>query len=265
MHDLNHCRLATATLRAIIITLVSCWSMSSLVSATLIEHQGATDPTTEGFTLSAGGGTHSETGVLDSGTAAWQITTDENAYSAYVHDFTAPELATLTSNGDGRGVVFTVRLRIQADPTTVTDENIVAEIAYGGNRYAMRFGIDGSGDFVVTPVSWFSYTVAGGNDYHTIQMIDNDADGDFDFYIDGALQANPGYGGTPNAAERAAFGDFTGSLNGSSDTIVNWATFDVNVIPEPSTLLLLAAGAGVLTGAHRRWQRHRGTSPPATL
>jgi len=201
----------------------------------IVEHSGTNNPTSEGFTFVGGLGTFSTGPTNDNGTAAWNITTDPTAFAAYEHNLTPGDLALVTNLSR----TFTVRLRILSDEVAGADRNIAADVDFGGTAYVMQFGIDSSGNFVVTPQGWFTYTVPGGTEYHTVRMEDS-GDGLFRFSIDGVLQPNPGYTGISGGANRVAFGDFT--QTGGSAENVNWAFVQLDV-PEPSAAVLLGIGA----------------------
>ncbi len=177
-------------------------------TTTLALHEGAADPTTEGFTFSNAGQMLGAVGpvkgdglqMLD----AW-FTDDEGTDSnlSYRADLTAAQTAQMASAG------FRLAVRMRT-PTLndATDFGMTVQVENGARQFLLRFGSAANGvPFVVANGDETTFVVPGPADsYHLYELIDDDADGDVDLYIDGNLRlAN--YAGLPSSERRVAFGD----------------------------------------------------------
>jgi hypothetical protein len=210
---------------------VTAWALSlasaSSQAATLIEHTGADDPVTEGWTVSGAGVGVVVGPVIDdggSGIDAWGINdTTTAAGSTRLYSF-VPTVDDLASAANG----WTLRVRLRVvetpeDPDRATAVDFISDTT----RYRMDFGSDPSGDPIVLLQTGLaggndtgpSVTLTGGGDgYHTYELRFDPVGASADLWIDG-VELFSNYTGFADvtAGPRIAFGAGQATRTGNAN------------------------------------------------
>lgn len=232
-------------------------------------HQGATDPTTEGFSFSSAFGASSVgrvTNDLGSGTNAWNISSlTPNTQVGEGFSFTSTQSQSFLS----LGATVTLVARVVSGPLNATGANFypssVSSIEFGnGRRYDLALVLNANGDTVVvlasdllggtnfyTPGS--SYTLTDSEStYHTYQLIYSDSSKTADLYVDGIGRLF-GYAGQTHFFSATGDAYFGADNNGS----VNVSLFKVEtgVVPEPGSMILAGIGGILVLGVKLRSRR----------
>lgn len=238
---------------------------------TISQHQGATDPLTEGFTLwPFNGGITAQPIANDMSKAAWSITSTLPGFQQALYTsgaLTPSQLASIQNEG------FTITLdaRVVQGPTFNASTSLASAIAVlglGAKRFDIELGLTASGDTVVSladqviinPDNSFStpgasFTLTGsGSSYHQFQLVFDPTSQTADLFVDG-IKRLQGYGGTTSNTDN--FGPLFGSLNQGQANFdfVEFAvgTPGVAAAPEPASLPLLGIGSlGLLRFGWRR-------------
>ena len=228
---------------------------ATVQAATIAQHVGSTDPTTEGFTLTGTAGV----GVNDGGTQALHI---DQAWGRYDMLPSPAQEADMATNG--WVVEQTVRMGV-AGLDVGADSNLVglsamevAPSAAGTDAYLLCLGTDGSGNPTVwqydytfpSPWYWQIGTVSGTG-YHNYELVQTAGAATANLYVDGSLMAalNPtgAFGVTRYLIGNTGSSAYTASMG------VYLAGASLSTIPEPSTLALLMIGLfGLLAYAWRK-------------
>jgi hypothetical protein len=242
-------------------------------STLLSLHQGAKDPTTEGFTFSANFGPAS-TGPLpkDMGHAAWYVSSGSNTTQAfYFQGFTAAQNQAVAAHG------FTLSLlaRVPQGPENAPGANFypsaVAAVDFGTPvRFDLDLGRNTNGDTVVVLadhlingpdfyVTGASYTLTGsGSTYHSYRLVYSPKTLTAKLYVDGVLRIS-GYKGEGDFFDSG--GTSFGAVDGGQG---NYSSVRVTTplppgalapVPEPSSLATSALGALLLLACIRRGRR----------
>ena len=242
------------TVRIALLTAICLFLTSSAQAVYVLEHNGSTDPTTEGFTL---GGTPTSAGADAGPPANWRIqTTGANGYYNFQSDPTGLDDA----------------LNNSATGWTYTQTSNLVSGALGGSQAMVRLKDDtnrvelhmmGGGDLGVYYYDNHAQlqqigTVDPSDGFHKYQIEmdpiggNGDAANEFKFYVDGTLEATvprsdiQGSGGTA----QAFFGSGTTGTADQRWSLVRLETGQT--VPEPSALMLLGLGGLLLAVARRR-------------
>lgn len=245
---------------------------TTLHAATVLySHQGATDPTTEGWTKS----TSAATTIV---TSAYTDTADGNRESWRIHDpgaasggtglyyqaiLTAPKAADILSTG----WEYNATLKV---PTLDPNENtlwttgsntwvgfLVANDGLGNRRaWALMFGRSATGDTVVSLFGGSSKTLTPG--YHDYSMVYDPTTKLATVSIDGTVWLS-NYAGSNQGAAAGSNLLYWGDNNAQSATQTARAAYYESVefiqysaVPEPGRLLLLSSALVVWALRRRR-------------
>jgi hypothetical protein len=258
---------------SLMLALAALSTTSARAGTIIIQHQGATNPTTEGFTLWPFNGGISSGGILnDMGLPAWSITSTApgSQQALYLGSFTSDQQTALQTT---QGFTMSLEARAVSGPvySGPSNEPIVAGIVgFGSVRYDLELGLDANGNTVALLASNVitnadgSFSIPGvsvtlsGNGYHLYQLAYNPTTQKADLFIDGVdrIQGYQGHSDNP----------FTGFLFGALNhgtanfNLAKLETgFDVVTIPEPSSLLMGSLSALTLLGCSV-WRRLARTS-----
>jgi len=190
-------------------------------------HFGATDPTSEGFTLLQSGRPALAPVTNDLGLAAWHIGLDTAAdIGQYTRNLTTEEQVAIEA-----GWILTMTLRIVEPFDTPTFGTFAG-------YPAVLFGAQSDGDPILQ-VGISEYVLEdAGSGYHTYQLR-YDADlGLANLWADGVL-LDTEIAVPPNPS--ASFG-WGGGQHPPGSAYANWNEVSLWAIPEPSSLALLGLG-----------------------
>jgi hypothetical protein len=217
--------------------------MSTSHAAVLIDHNGSTDPTTEGWSFFTSGPAAATGPINDAGTNAW-FTDDNNssALGGYALNITPSQALDARTNG----WVMRTTAR-EADPNANYSSTAI-EFRDGVSAFQVRIGSDSVGD----PVVWAgssSYTLIGGaGAFHDFAVVFDPVSLTADVFADG-LEIIPNWtGGSAGSLNRIFWGAGSSSATGEG----RFAYVDFEILPEPSSLILVAGC--VLGGLNRRWR-----------
>ena len=214
----------------------------------VVEHTGANDPTTEGWTLTDDSGgsniygpVFDDLGYMD----AWRLDTFTNGADGdllYRRALSGGELNDAITQGWA--------LTSQARLVQAAEGGLTLRFASGSAIYDLyMWGNPADADPTISLLG-DTRTVTlqgGGGAYHLFRMADEDADGLADIFIDGQL-VFPDYPGMTSAyGAEVQFGDF---FSHSQDGHALYAQVGFEIVPEPATALLL--GAAGLVALRRR-------------
>jgi len=246
-------------------------SVAPASAGLVIQHQGATNPTTEGFTafaVSSGTPQWSHgpvTNDLGTGVNAYQVSSnDANSQVGYFAQLSASTVSAIQANG----ATFTLISRVSraASPATPPGGTVYGSDATfelgNGRRYDIIQGADTQGNTIIGTASdllggWNYYTpgtfvTLPGMTYHTIQLRIQPSSIAADLYIDGVLRIS-GYTGQTHFTNPA--GISFGADNGGAVNF-NLVRLDSDyrafVVPEPSTLVSLSVAVALAAVGFRR-------------
>jgi hypothetical protein len=212
---------------------VDCLGRGTLIA----QHSGANDPTTEGF---LGGVKYGDpvTRALtnDFGVNAWATSIDN---SGFYYDRWLGSLS-------GQDWTFGTTLRVVSPGVKPGAFTIAAWT--GTTAFNMLIGSDSSGNPIFSVSSFTNGSVAyasvvligGGSTYNAFQLNYHAASSTADLWVNGTERLS-GLLATPFAAP--AFLEWGGGYQGAVDYQVNWASVSLEIIPEPSGVSLVIAGA----------------------
>ncbi len=229
-------------------------------------HQGANDPTTEGFSFESLFGPSSVGPVSnDMGYNAWNITAlSDGTQAYYIQNFTAAQNHELATEG----FTMTLLARVPGGPMNSPGANFYPSVDdtvdFGnGRRFDLALGLNTNGDTVAYLATSYagnggghfhiggpSYTLAGsGTGYQLYELVYDATTMTADLYIDGVDRIS-GYQGETQFPD--AGGAHFGSDNAGQG---NTSLFEVQsgTIPEPQALTLAAIAVvfGLATCCYR--------------
>jgi hypothetical protein len=223
-------------------------------SSQIIQHRGAVDPTTEGFSIGFTGGASLEPVLDDFGVDAWSIHTASGNQFGFYRAFLSPEQQRSIGN---QGWMLSAELRIAQVPEAGIP---LARFYTGTKLFHMSFGAEADGDpFVrleqgIIGASELKYTLnETGGGYHRFSLIyDPDSD-TASLWVDG-VERITAYAGNPLfATPRIDWG------GGQGVTHTHWSDVTLDVIPEPTVTSLLVS-AVILSAGATRYSRARKTN-----
>ncbi len=246
-----------------VVTLLVFTCMASIATASMVAlHQGANDPTTEGWTGNGFGNAGLVEGAKDTGdpsTSAWFINDKSENFGSskrYLYYLTEDEK---TEAATGWALSARINLLDGSGAPPLSGEllenyktpnmAVMVEFATDTTAYRMDFGLDDYNNPVVMLQDGWAGDHSQGNSYivptdgfHEYTLIfQNDA---ASLLVDG-VEVLSGYTGSTNNvhANRVAWGAFfDGSLGGAEYNIVKFETSPANPVPVPGSIFLLSGG-----------------------
>ena len=238
-------------------------------AGSLYTHRGSTDPTAEGFTGQEVVGPTSTTGPLtnDQGLPAWFIagTGQSSQYAYAAPGLTASQKADIASQGFTLTEVARVLTNGLAPPYTTSAPARIngAEVTYAGVRWQIDLGLNSNGDTVVILPNTLSsgpggsveshgasYTLTGsGSTYHTYKLFYDPTTKVADLSVDGVTRLT-GYTGETSFFVDSAL-SFAATSGGQANFNLVQVQTGIASVPEPTSLMLLGTGIGVVIGYAR--------------
>ena len=223
-------------------------STSDALPVVLYQHAGATDPTTEGWTLGSQIGATTLGPVNDSGTFAWSIMNSVAGDTGFYRANPTPSEVLAASLG--WSLKATLRVTALDD---APGGSMLCLYRDGTSSYQMHFGSSASGDAVVVLADNSSsdstagprFTVPGGSVYNTFELIYSPTDGSADLFVNGVEQLS-NYTGFPLSQTLLAWGD--GSTRDQplvpprNYADANYSEVVFSIVPEPSTAVFGVVG-----------------------
>ena len=204
----------------------------------LIQHAGATDPTSEGFSISGQGLTGPA--FNDLGVNAWIIQTTNGSPLNYLQMLTPIQQSAI--GGANWDLTVTVR-SVQASVGVSGG----AQLSAGPEgAFFLNFGIDSNGDPTVRAGSLSPVFVVtnGGSTYNTYQLLYDATDKSASLWVNGTPEGNnivgdPSYAGS-------SWGVYWGEFQSPSGMQANWNSVSLEITPEPSTMVLFGLSAVIV-------------------
>ncbi len=252
----------TASHRILFASLVLVGLTSFAQASVLVSHSDDTNPVSEGFVSDNTEGSPTVQGVNDGGTLAWNIITNGSATVSerirYNHSLSAGDITAMET----LGWTATFKVRDALAAPHEPDYGTHFEVSTDSFTHNFRLGLDANGNpllerSTVGAGTFETVSLSGvsGSGYHTWQITAPGDQANIDLYVDGIFQSTltSDDNDLVGNVNRLVFGD-TDILD-SSDSFWAIARLEtgVNIIPEPSSLVLAAlALLSLLAHGHRR-------------
>lgn len=217
--------------------------------AMVVQHVGATDPTTEGWTLNGNGAQASAlTPDAGYGVNAWATADTLNSECSYQFTPTAQQ----TSDALTLGYTLSATLRLPDANMGMGDiGNLYVKL--NGNRYVVLFSTDANA--IPTLYVWnsahsyvnTSYTLSSAG-YHTYSLVHDGATGKADLLVDGAVVMDDMSPDIDDVSDKVIFGNGSSAASGRQS---NWSAVEFSIVPEPATMVVLTLG-GLFSVLRRR-------------
>jgi hypothetical protein len=195
----------------------------------LLQHSGATDPATEGFSYF---GQRSLSGpvINDLGMNAWMTATGAGGGPAYYTQTLTPQQQ---AELGGASWDLSVTLRVVQSPPPA---DTYVQFDTGSMAYGMAFSINANGDPVVD-----SYTLTGaGSTYNNYQLIYDASTETASLWVNNVEVNSDQPGFAYNYPAQLSWGE----ENQGGPYQANWNSVSLEITPEPSAISLLLLGGG---------------------
>lgn len=204
----------------------------------VIQHLGANDPTSEGFTLNNNGSVGPIIGDL--GMNAWVTeTTNHGGPVFYQQTLTSQQQTALA----GANWDLSVTLRVLQSPLA-GDTSV--QLDTGSMAYGLFFSVNASGDPVVGP-----YTLTGaGSTYNNYQLIYDASTEMASLLVNNVDEINNITGTAYTYPAQLTWGE-----NQGGPFQANWNLVSLSITPEPSTASLIFLGSVVFIYVRRAFHR----------
>lgn len=246
-----------------ILTAIFALAFTSAASATtIIVHNNALNPTTEGWTQYTGTGGFTTAGPvlndLGSGYDAWAIDDNSVGFDTGLYYYQTTSAAVI-AEGNAAGWRLSVRVRVVNTPDALVNvlgfglASAVSAMYRDGSRdWYLGIGSQADGDPIVRMPGGSTFNFeGGGSGYHLYELVYNPSVTSAKLFIDGIERAS-GLVGAANTQTRVLFGASTSPDAGQGNyNLVRFATSQA-VIPAPPALILLGSALAALAGLRRR-------------
>lgn len=197
----------------------------------ILQHSGATDPTTEGFSFSGQRGLSGPV-INNLGMNAWITATSAGDGPAYYTQILTPQQQAELA---GASWDLSVTLRVVQSPDPV-DTRVAFDL--GSMAYWLSFSVNANGDPVVGP-----YTLTGaGSTYNNYQLIYDASTETASLWVNNVEVNSDQPGFAYNYPAQLSWGE----ENQGGPYQANWSLVSLEITPEPSAISLLFLGGGVL-------------------
>jgi hypothetical protein len=217
----------------------------------LVQHLGAHDPQSEGFSLMSYGQPTLDPVTNDMGMSAWSITMTSSDAAQYYQTLTAQQTALLL----GGSWDLSLDLRVLNAPVTPTYD-VSAQIITGPQQFSLKFGMETNGDPTIqvqgSSLSPVFVVNGAGSTYNDYQLIYDAGVGSASLWINGSERLS---GIVPGVLD-ATLGSVSWSgYQHAYNVGANWNEVSLVVTPEPSAASVLCLGSGVLLYLQRKYRR----------
>ncbi len=173
-------RLLATALVAIFVTAVA----TSAFATTIVQHQGSTTPSTEGWSwYSSGTGVTTGPVINDSGKNAY-FTQDSDGSGSGLGSWRCALSTTQASYLQNKDWTLTVDMRVVGSSVPVNG-TVAIYLSYATKSWQLMFGSTAAGNAIVSAMSGQTYTSTTGG-YHTYELRYDSQTGSADLYVDGA-------------------------------------------------------------------------------
>lgn len=223
----------------------STMSQSALVAG----HFGNSDPVAEGFTPLLAGTPQCIPIAGDLGLDAWSLRAGSDEDIAFYRKKLSLQAVSALASG------WTLSLTLRVLSPVGSTEGNMASLSTSKEAFVLGFGRQSDGD----PILQFGNSVFTfentGPGYHTYQLVFDAERQVVDLWFDGAVFA-AGLSGAPNpSAAQLAWG--IGQHPPGIIAVSHWNEVSLSVVPEPSSLIMLVLGGGLLWAGRCRRMRRR--------
>jgi len=231
-------------------------------ATTVIVHNGALNPTTEGWTQFTGTGGGTTAGQvlndLGSGYDAWAIDDNSTGFDTGLYYYQTTSAAVI-AEGNAAGWRLSVRVRVVDTPDALVNvtgfglaSSVSAMYRDGSRDWYLGIGSQADGDPIVRLPGGSAFNFeGGGSGYHLYELVYNPSVTSAKLFIDGIERAS-GLVGAANTQTRVVFGATTSPDTGQGNyNLVRFATSQA-VVPVPSALLLMGSALGALASLRRQ-------------
>lgn len=215
------------------------------LGVTILSHYGAANPESEGWEPDPGIGTAVTTvGPIfgDGGQDAWFVSDNVRSTSGSSDGYWGTLTAEQKTIADAQGWRFQSRLRV-ANPGDDGFGSVAIYYFDGTTQWLLDFESSQAGEQIVTAVNAGDFTGIGYNThslgYHLFEMVYDPNSHTADVFVDGVERIS-GWAGIPNPIQTGRFK--FGSASSPDDGQGNYNMVEFNVVPVPSTILLLGSG-----------------------
>lgn len=173
-------RLSATALVAIFVTAVA----TSASAATIVQHQGNTIPSTEGWSwYTQGSGVTTGSVTNDSGHNAY-YTQDSDGTGSGLGSWRYALSTAQASNLQNKDWTLTVDMRVVGS-SVLLNGTVAIYLSYATKSWQLMFGSTASGNAIVSTMSGQTYTSTTGG-YHTYELRYDSQTSSADLYVDGA-------------------------------------------------------------------------------
>jgi len=212
----------------------------------IIQHSGAIDPVSEGFTLTLGPSGAVGPVFADQGLNSWSVISSGVPVN-YFQSLTPQQQLSITD----AAWTLSATLRVVQAP------QISLALYAGSQRYGMTFELEPDGDPIVNTHSTLSPVLVldgAGSGYHDYELAYDSATGQASLWVDGVERVTD----ITSVSGDFGWGVIWGATIQGSVSEANWNHVSLEVVPEPSSLTLVGLGMSSLavTLLHRRRRFH---------
>lgn len=238
-----------------ILVLITTWIClaSASQAAVIFSHNGAMDPTTEGF-INSDPGIGVTTGPIidDNGTGldAWFVDDDSLVHGSAVIYRSSTLSTSAVTEALSSGWTLAVNLRVIEGPSKGFFDGLTAQFVTGSQAFGMTFDMESDNDPTVSLTNGTSFTLegAGNQDYNLYKLVYDPLAGSADLFVNGTEKISDYGGSSTSAPAKVNWGG--NASNGTGRGHFN--SLEFAIIPEPSASLLVGLSLVVYLCRRRR-------------
>jgi hypothetical protein len=241
MKDMKPC--AKMVSRILLLTLIFSVFITRLAfsQGIIIQHSGANDPTTEGFSANIQGQASSV--LNDLGMDAWATTASSpNKGVIYTYFLTSQQQTAL----EGEDWSLSITLRIPLNGVAGFG-NTFMDFFTGSEGFSLAFAFASNGDPIVGAGPQVYTLNNAGSTYNNYQLVYSAATDTGSLLVNGTAQINNIIGQHGTGVGSVIWGEGQQGIGQG-----NWNLLSLTVTPEPSAVSLIVLGSGILFYVRRR-------------